>query len=156
MSDHHLTSKRPRADLPTQHTAARSHAVRARALYDGTERVAEARALARRFLTTVQTREAVSLDAREALRLVVSELVTNARTHTSGKYSLTLEHVPGTLTISVWDTSPEIPAAKARDPRRIGGHGLHIVTTLCASFQASRNHGGKRVTATLPLTAAPR
>ncbi|NJP68822.1 ATP-binding protein [Streptomyces spiramenti] len=126
-------------------------AVRVGAVYDGTERVAEARTLARQFLSRVQRLEPVSLGSREALRLVVSELVTNARTHTSGGYSLALEHIPGTVIISVRDTSPEIPAAKPRDPRRIGGHGLHIVTTLCDSFQASRNHGGKRITATLRL-----
>ncbi|MFX4295292.1 ATP-binding protein [Streptomyces bohaiensis] len=148
-------NERRSATVPGQRPRPGSRAVRARARYDGTERVAEARALARRFLSTVQTREPVALDAREALRLVVSELVTNARTHTSGGYSLTLEHSPGAVTVSVWDTSPEIPAAQPRDPRRIGGHGLHIVTTLCSAFQASRNHGGKRVTATLPLVSAP-
>ncbi|WP_168086931.1 ATP-binding protein [Streptomyces bohaiensis] len=104
MSDHHHTNERRSATVPGQRPRPGSRAVRARARYDGTERVAEARALARRFLSTVQTRE---------------------------------------------------PVAQPRDPRRIGGHGLHIVTTLCSAFQASRNHGGKRVTATLPLVSAP-
>lgn len=145
------------AGLPSQRSEPHAPApVRARAVYDGTEPIAEARALARRFLSDVQLREAVSPDSRDALRLVVSELVTNARTHTSGGYSLTLEHAPGVVVVSVWDTSAEIPAAKPRDPRRIGGQGLHIVNALCSSFQASRNHGGKRVTATLPLTTFSR
>ncbi|MFX4292315.1 ATP-binding protein [Streptomyces bohaiensis] len=159
MSHHHprAASSPLLAGLPAQRPELNETApIRARAIYDGTEPVAEARALARQFLSTVQLREAVSPDSRDALRLVVSELVTNARTHTSGGYSLTLEHSPGVAVVSVWDTSPEIPAARPRDPRRIGGHGLQIVTSLCTSFQASRNHGGKRVSATLPLTTFAR
>ncbi|MGW4198328.1 ATP-binding protein [Streptomyces sp. NPDC005004] len=87
-------------------------------------------------------------------QLVVSELVTNAFKHAVGPFALLLELSPdgGALRIGVKDGSPDPPRPQPPDPGRIGGHGLRLVTLLCAAWEVTPQRGGKQVTATLPLT----
>ncbi|MFI2762181.1 ATP-binding protein [Streptomyces echinatus] len=89
-------------------------------------------------------------------QLVVSELVTNAAKHAPGPCALGLELLSDAtaLRITVTDTSPEPPRRRPPDPRRIGGHGLHLVTMLCRGWEVTWLSHGKRVTATVPLTPA--
>ncbi|MGV9341123.1 ATP-binding protein [Streptomyces sp. NPDC003688] len=91
-------------------------------------------------------------------QLVVSELVTNAFKHAAGPFALLLELSPdgSTLRIGVTDGSPDPPRPQPPDPGRIGGHGLRLVTLLCAALEVTPLHGGKQVTATLPLTTPPK
>lgn len=91
-------------------------------------------------------------------QLVVSELVTNAFKHAAGPFALLLELSPdgGALRIGVTDGSPDPPRPQPPDPGRIGGHGLRLVTLLCATWEVTPHHGGKQVTATLPLTVPPK
>ncbi|WP_432028951.1 ATP-binding protein [Streptomyces sp. 1222.5] len=89
-------------------------------------------------------------------QLVVSELVTNAAKHAPGPCALLLELLPGStaLRVCVTDTSSEPLRQRPPDPRRVGGHGLHLVSMLAASLEVTRLVRGKRVTATVPLTGA--
>ncbi|MFH8802280.1 ATP-binding protein [Streptomyces sp. NPDC017936] len=89
-------------------------------------------------------------------QLVVSELITNAVRHAPGPGALLLELSPGTdhLKIVVRDSSPHPPVLRARDPRRVGGHGLHLVTLLCEQLRTVRLRTGKQVVAHLSLRAA--
>ncbi|MFI5687815.1 ATP-binding protein [Streptomyces sp. NPDC051636] len=91
----------------------------------------------------------VSQDAQ----LVVSELVTNALRHTAGPCGLLLELASGAdvLHLTVWDTSTRLPEPQPRDGRRIGGHGLRLVSLLCEHLRVAPLDGGKRVTADLRL-----
>ncbi|MEU6772265.1 ATP-binding protein [Streptomyces sp. NPDC046759] len=97
----------------------------------------------------------VVLDAE----LVISELLTNAIRHAPGPCGLILELSPGELAITVWDTSREEPVVRARDERRVGGHGLHLVCAFSDRVVTTPHPAGKQVTARMPLargrTVAP-
>ncbi|MER6430812.1 ATP-binding protein [Streptomyces sp900105245] len=89
-------------------------------------------------------------------QLVVSELVTNAAKHAPGPCALRLELLPGStaLRVCVTDTSGKPLRQRPPDPRRVGGHGLRLVSKLAAALEVTRLARGKRVTATVPLTGA--
>ncbi len=135
-------------------TNAGGQPVNACAAYEGSEELGEARSLAEQFLDAVRTTGGVEVgaDARMLLPLVVSELVTNVRRHAPGPHMLELELVAESARVSVWDTDPALPVIREKDPRRIGGHGLEIVTAVCTGFEMHRELVGKRLTAVLPLT----
>lgn len=86
---------------------------------------------------------------------MVSELVTNVFKYAPGPCLLDLEIHDGAVEISVWDTDPALPAARAADPGRVGQHGLEIVIALCLSFEIRREPVGKRVTTTVLLADDP-
>ncbi|MCX3291766.1 ATP-binding protein [Streptomyces sp. NEAU-H22] len=119
--------------------------------------IAEARDLARSFLTRVQAVHGLPVSGRAMgmVQLVVSELVTNARKYAPGPCLLTLEIADGAARISVWDSSTTLPAILAPDPSRIGQHGLEIVAAICVSFAIHREPVGKRITADVMLADDP-
>ncbi|NBM19280.1 ATP-binding protein [Streptomyces sp. GC420] len=89
---------------------------------------------------------------RDAVRLVVSELVTNVVRHAPGPCRLGLRLRDGTLEVSVTDTSPSTPAPLPRDPSRIGQHGLEIVHALCVAVEEERTPAGKTVRVCIAVT----
>ncbi|MEU5593310.1 ATP-binding protein [Streptomyces sp. NPDC020298] len=90
-----------------------------------------------------------SMDAQ----IVVGELVTNALRHAPGPGRLRLELVreSGLLRITVRDRSSRQPRMRVPVPRRVGGHGLHLVTRLCERFHTVPLDDGKQVVAELSL-----
>ncbi|MFE7835903.1 ATP-binding protein [Streptomyces sp. NPDC057474] len=86
-------------------------------------------------------------------QLIVSELVTNALRHAPGPGALALEVAPDAalLRIAVRDSSPRPPEVRAHDARRVGGHGLYLVTRLCDQVQTIALKTGKQVVAHLHL-----
>ncbi|MGF0175812.1 ATP-binding protein [Streptomyces sp. Marseille-Q5077] len=86
-------------------------------------------------------------------QLIVSELLTNALRHAPGPGRLTLEVTPGAalLRITVSDTSPRPPELRTHDARRVGGHGLRLVTRLCDRLHTIALDTGKQVAAHLYL-----
>jgi anti-sigma regulatory factor (Ser/Thr protein kinase) len=60
----------------------------------------------------------VSARAQGMVQLVVSELVTNARTYAPGPCLLTLEVHEGAVEVTVWDSEPSLPVARAADAGR--------------------------------------
>ncbi|MEU4794726.1 ATP-binding protein [Streptomyces sp. NPDC023327] len=126
-------------------------------LFEGSEGIATARHLARDFLTEVRSLHGLPVSGRAmgTVELVVSELVTNARKYAPGPCLLTLVVRGGIIEITVRDGNTALPAVSARDPHRIGGHGLEVVMAVCRNFQVHREPSGKRVTAMLELTDAP-
>lgn len=122
--------------------------------YDGVcEPIAEARRFISGFLTQLQEEQRFEVSSRVAgvVQLIVSELVTNARKYAPGPCVVNVELARPVLEITVWDTDPILPVARAADPGRIGGHGLEIVTALCEGFEAQREPIGKRITARVPV-----
>ncbi|MFI1755312.1 ATP-binding protein [Streptomyces sp. NPDC020571] len=92
---------------------------------------------------------ALAMDAE----LAASELVTNALRHAPGPCGMTLRLTRQELTITVWDGSTEQPAPKKADPRRIGGHGLHLVQTVSEKVIVALRATGKLITAHLPVAS---
>ncbi|WP_051844672.1 ATP-binding protein [Streptomyces sp. NRRL S-813] len=123
------------------------------AAFEDSGGIAEARDLARSFLTEAQAVHGLPVSERAAgtVQLVVSELVTNARKYAPGPCLLTLEIEDAAVQISVWDSSTTLPTVLAPDPCRVGQHGLEIVMAVCTSFAAYREPVGKRITAAIVL-----
>lgn len=115
--------------------------------------IARARHLTAAFLERVQSEHGlpVSRRALELARLVVSELVTNARKYAPGPALLDLRIAGDTVEVAVWDSDPTLPVARAAEPGRVGQHGLEIVMAVCQGFAAQREPVGKRVTARIAL-----
>ncbi|MER7089052.1 MULTISPECIES: ATP-binding protein [Streptomyces] len=116
---------------------------------------ARARAEADALLSALHHTFQVPVAPRTAddVRLVVSELVTNAARHAPGPGRLEIQTADRgrTVRITVWDTSPAMPQPRPVNPHRAGGHGLRIVKSLSIRLTAQRTGEGKQITAELSL-----
>lgn len=119
----------------------------------GSGSIAAARAFADSFLAEARSVHGVPVSGQAAgtVRLVVSELVTNAAKYAPGPCLLDLELSGNDISVTVSDTEATLPTPHAPDPERIGRHGLAIVLALCRRYDIERHAGGKRVRALLPL-----
>ncbi|GGX60023.1 ATP-binding protein [Streptomyces minutiscleroticus] len=119
--------------------------------------IAQARDLARAFLTRARTEYGLPVcgTAVDTVRLVVSELLTNACKHAPGPCLLDLELRGDRVEITVRDRALGLPVAHPADPYRVGRHGLEIVTAVAQSFTVHREPVGKRTTAAVALTGLP-
>ena len=126
------------------------------AAYEGSERIAEARDLARSFLTELQDVHGIPVPhhVHGTVQLVVSELVTNSRKYAPGPCLVSLETDGDAIEVAVWDSEPRSPVPRAPDPFRVGQHGLEIVTAVCDKVEVRREPVGKRITAEVALTGA--
>ena len=108
-----------------------------------------ARDFATEFLERARVEQGMPVTSRlvEIVRLVVSELVTNASKYAPGPFLLELELTGESARVIVWDTDPALPVPREPDPSRIGQHGLEIVVALCRRFETERRAGGKRICA---------
>ncbi len=123
------------------------------ALDGGSACIGQARRFAGDFLARAHSTLGLPVSARvvELTPLVVSELVTNACKYAPGPVLMDLRLVRDCLEITVWDSDPVLPVARAADAGRIGQHGLEIVTALAEGFEVQRETVGKRITARLSL-----
>ncbi|MFI1165052.1 ATP-binding protein [Streptomyces sp. NPDC020801] len=119
--------------------------------------IASGRDFARDFLTRLQAVHGLPVSARAMgmVQLVVSELVTNALKYAPGPALLDLVAEDGAVHVTVWDSDPQLPVAKAADPDRVGQHGLEIVMAVCQRFEVKREPVGKRTTASVVLADDP-
>ncbi|MEU2062544.1 ATP-binding protein [Streptomyces sp. NPDC013455] len=120
--------------------------------------IGEARHRAAAFLARVQGEYGLPVSARamDLTRLVVSELVTNARKYAPGPVLLELRIVGGLVEVAVWDSDPGLPVPQAADPGRVGQHGLEIVMAVVQDFEVHKEPVGKRVTARIALAEGAR
>ncbi|MFJ5304486.1 ATP-binding protein [Streptomyces sp. NPDC088350] len=120
--------------------------------------IAEARHLAVDFLGRAGTEHGVVVSARamDLTRLVVSELVTNARKHAPGPLWMELRILDDAVEVTVRDTARVPLLARRLDPRRVGQHGLEIVMAVVQAFQVRLEPTGKTVTARIALADGTR
>ncbi|MFG2754097.1 ATP-binding protein [Streptomyces xanthophaeus] len=132
----------------------RSTPISCSAAYAGSEPIAEARHLARRFLADLQNVHGLPVSERalDVVELVVSELITNTRKYAPGPSRLHLEVRDGCVAVAVWDSNPKPPAILPPDPLRIGQQGLAIVISVARTFAVERDAAGKCITASIALT----
>ncbi|MFH8796584.1 ATP-binding protein [Streptomyces sp. NPDC017941] len=114
---------------------------------EGPTSAAQARAMAEDFMAVVGYGDEKQ---REAVLLVVSELVTNALRHARGVTAFRLSHDAHGLTVSVRDAEDRPPKEQPLDPGRPGGFGMHLVRSLTGGVEVLRRPGGKSVRATVP------
>ena len=88
----------------------------------------------------------------EDVRLVVSELATNAVRHANTPFAVTLERVDQSVVLTVTDDAPTTPVRRTADLLDTSGRGLSIVD-LVSSDRGLIRHltGGKSVWASFVL-----
>jgi hypothetical protein len=111
--------------------------------------------LARRHIIETVHAWGVPLDEEtvEAVRLVASELITNAVVHGAGPITVALYHSTGRLVIDVLDGSTAAPRADGGGADAESGRGLSLVGLLALSWAWEPTDRGKRVWAELALPA---
>lgn len=85
------------------------------------------------------------------MRLVVSELATNAVSHAQTPFSVTLSCAGGWVLLAIRDASPAPPVRSAPDVMAVSGRGLMIVEVLSHKWGTSTDDRGfKSVWASFP------
>ncbi|MFH9419232.1 ATP-binding protein [Streptomyces sp. NPDC017529] len=99
----------------------------------------------------------VDPDTRDAVVLIVSELVTNAVRHAEGRVcTLRLAADARSVTVSVADSSPRVPHERDPDVRgEGGGFGWPMVRRLAASTSVRPTPRGKTVEAVVARVPGP-
>ena len=92
----------------------------------------------------VRAHPVVGVDADD-VALVMTELVSNAMRHGSGPVDIDLHDGPGTVRISVADSSETPPQLPGADGMALGGRGLMILGGLGIWGVDPRPAGGKTV-----------
>jgi signal transduction histidine kinase len=88
---------------------------------------------------------------REAVMLMVSELVTNAVRHTGTRFTISVKVDQRAVRVEVTDTGIGMPVRRSPRPTEPGGRGLRIVDTLAREWGVVRTSPGKTVWFTVPL-----
>lgn len=81
----------------------------------------------------------------DPMRLVASELATNALVHAQTAFTVTLSETNETVLLTVRDDSMSVPVQGDRDIREPGGMGLKIVGLLSHDWGVSMKDGSKAV-----------
>ncbi len=109
--------------------------------------VAEARAF-----VTGHLAEADLAQAADAVRLVVSELATNAVIHAATPFTVSLSHSDHSLRLEVRDqVLGHVDSRTPPSPTSTGGRGLQVVAASSSSWGVRAEGDGKSVWATFEL-----
>lgn len=79
------------------------------------------------------------------LELLVSEVVSNALSHTTSAPRIEAHLGPDTIRVEVYDDDPTLPAHREPDQDRPGGRGLHLLDRIASRWGAERSGEGKVV-----------
>lgn len=113
-------------------------------------------AYARAFVTRHLVDNGLSSEV-DVLRLVVSELATNAVIHAMTPFTVTVGRINGTLSLTVRDRSMIEPQKEAVSRPRLAtrGRGLHMVDVLSSTWGITHGRDGKSVWARFVLADGP-
>ncbi|MFJ8630596.1 SpoIIE family protein phosphatase [Streptomyces sp. NPDC093568] len=115
-------------------------------------RVPEAVGHARRFTRRTLRAWGVPAQDRDAVLLVVSELVTNALVHTDGRVRLDLTLVHQRMRVAVADASPRSPVRPSSVSwEATGGRGILLVEAMSVAWGTVPVSGGKQVWSEIPV-----
>ncbi|MEU8567887.1 ATP-binding protein [Streptomyces pathocidini] len=90
-------------------------------------------------------------DTADAIRLIASELITNAVVHGEPPVQVGLSHQPGRLLIEVFDANPHGPLVSGAGAEDEGGRGTELVGLLAERSGWEASDCGKRVWAEVAL-----
>ncbi|MFI5800606.1 ATP-binding protein [Streptomyces sp. NPDC051677] len=112
--------------------------------------------LARRKVVDKVRKWGVPLDdeTADAIRLIASELITNAVVHGEGPVAVALYHRPGRLVIDVLDDNPAAPQTSCAQTEDESGRGLALVELLASRCGWVPTDRGKSVWAEIELPMA--
>jgi anti-sigma regulatory factor (Ser/Thr protein kinase) len=103
-------------------------------------------ATARAWMRTRCLAEGVAPNVSESVRLLVSEVVTNAITHTDSRHIAVRVLIdPAFVEVAVDDADPRPPRPRQAGPADTGGRGLTLVEVLADSWGTRLVPGGKSV-----------
>lgn len=89
----------------------------------------------------------------EDVRLVASELATNAVAHAQTPFVVALRRTKESVWLAVIDESAKAPVHSSAGPTDLGGRGMTIVESLSESWGSSTDpHGTKSVWASFAIT----
>jgi anti-sigma regulatory factor (Ser/Thr protein kinase) len=90
-------------------------------------------------------------DAADNARIVLSELVTNALTHSLDVFRLALCLNGDQILLEVWDRADGLPRVGLPDGLAVNGRGMYLVDTLSKEWGVRpEEDGGKTVWAKVP------
>jgi anti-sigma regulatory factor (Ser/Thr protein kinase) len=84
------------------------------------------------------------------VRLVVSELVTNAVVHARTQIVVTIQGMPSCVRLQVTDRSTEAPAPRLAHDADVGGRGLQVVERYASDWGTELGDNDKSVWALFP------
>jgi anti-sigma regulatory factor (Ser/Thr protein kinase) len=90
-------------------------------------------------------------ETADVIRLVASELITNAVVHGEGSVTVGLYHRPGCVVIDVLDGSPQVPQVSTAGDGDESGRGMALVGFLAARSGREPTARGKRVWAEIVI-----
>jgi hypothetical protein len=113
---------------------------------------ADAPLAARRFVASVLARRPYEGRVQTGdIRLVVSELATNAVIHAGTAFSVSIGCTGSAVRIAVRDSSRAQPILRDDDVDSLSGRGLHLVMALAHAWGVDGAPDGKTIWAELPL-----
>lgn len=80
----------------------------------------------------------------DPIRLVASELATNALTHAQTAFTVALAETPEMVLLSVRDEDESVPVLGSHRVTDSGGRGLQIVQALSLEWGVDKNYGGSK------------
>jgi anti-anti-sigma factor len=89
-------------------------------------------------------------DVRETVKLLVSELATNAVSHAATTFTVAVECTQDRIRVRITDTGAGRPQVQPIDPTAPDGRGLRIVESLAESWGIEHRDDGKTVWFVIP------
>lgn len=107
---------------------------------------------ARRFVDRTLERWGIDGPVLEHVRLITSELATNAVVHAAGRFAVTVRATRDAVRIAVDDASLSEPVTRSRPPGAPAGRGMYVIAALAQEWGVEVTAHGKRVWADVPLS----